>query len=97
HVVLIPRRMPASRRGLLAAQGSALPRKLDPTPTEQLGVVAGSLDRVHAVFEQGARGIRLREQQRRDREGFHVPHDMAVVVVIVVPLRETEDGRARGG
>jgi hypothetical protein len=44
-------------------------------------------------------GLGLDEGQDRDREGLDVPHHVAVIVVIVVPGRQTEDRgrRARRG
>ena len=97
HMLLVPCPRAGQRRLLLAARRVALPGKLQPPVAVQLGVGARGGERAAAIVEHRPRGIRLREQQRRDGERLDVPHHMAVVVVVIGPLGQPEDGRARPG
>ena len=54
----------------------------------------GAVERAPPEAEHRRCRLRLGEEQGRDGEGLDVPHHVAVVVVVVPPLGESEDARA---
>ncbi len=77
-----------------AALRIALPWIQDAAVSPQARVLASRVQRSGAEVQDRARRPGLKKEQRRQDEGFDVPHDVPVVVVIVRPPREPKDVHA---
>ena len=75
---------------LFAVERSARPWELQPPIPIQSRIAARGVKALVAVVEQRVRRLGIRQQDRRERERFDVPHHLAAVVVVVGPVRETE-------
>ncbi len=95
-MILMPGAGPWQRRRLFTGRWGALPGKLEAGPAAHLGVVARRAELAEAKVEDARSRFGLEKEQGRDREGLHVPHHVTVVVMIVVPGRQSEDGCRRG-
>ena len=96
HMILMPRRRAGHRSRFLSRGRRALPRKLQASPAAQAGVAGGASYVAASVIENTLRDVGLQETERRNNERFDVPHHMAIIIVVVVPGRETEDGGRSG-
>src|SRR6185369_11329667 len=87
---VILRIRPGSGSDLVAVDRTALPRVHRTEPSMEGRIVVRGAQVSTAVIQEGARRLRLQEEQRRHAERLDVPHHMAVVVVVVRPVRESE-------
>ena len=80
---------------LVAVDRTALPWIHGAPPAMKPCVVPGGLEVSMAVVEQRPCRIGRQQQKRRHRERLDVPHHVAVVVVVVGPVRQPEQRCAR--
>ena len=90
HVILVPRGG-AGQRGRFLPGWCALPGKLKTPSAAQPRIANGVGKRARSVVENAFGDVRLQEAEDRNDEGLDVPHHVAIVVVVIMPSRETED------
>ena len=95
HVILMPRGGARQRSRFLSGR-CALPGELKASSAPQPRVADGVGKAARSVVENAFGDVRLQQAEDRNHEGLDVPHHVAIVIVVVMPSRETEDRGRRG-
>ena len=95
-------RLSAQRRlaRIRAADGGARERaddKLKTAPTAPTSVARRAGDTAPAEFQDAFGRTRLKKAEDRDNERLNIPHHMPIVIVIVMPSRQSEYRGGSGG
>ena len=93
-MILMPGCRSRHGSGFLARGRRAFPGELEPPATAKAGVARRVGQISEPVIEESGRGVRLQQRQDRNDKRLDVPHHMTVIIMIIMPSRESRKSKS---